>query len=117
MYVNIAGCERYRSITTGHYRRAVGAVLIYDITNEESFKNLTYWTQELKAHADSEIVIALLANKCDIMFTNPSKREVLKEAALKFSQDYDLIFYDESSALADINITPLFEKLIVSTIK
>ena len=39
----IAGSEKYRSITTGHYRFALGAVLVYDVTNGESFKSCRYW--------------------------------------------------------------------------
>ena len=38
-----SGCERYRSISTGHYRAAVGALLVLDITERESFDNLDYW--------------------------------------------------------------------------
>ena len=38
-----SGSERYRSITTGHYRAAVGALLVMDITERESFDNLDYW--------------------------------------------------------------------------
>ena len=38
-----SGSERYRSITTGHYRQAVGALLVYDITDRDSFNQLDYW--------------------------------------------------------------------------
>ena len=38
-----SGSERYRSITTGHYRQAVGALLVMDITERESFDNLDFW--------------------------------------------------------------------------
>lgn len=48
------------------------------------------------------------------MFTDPSRREVLKEAGVKFAHDNKLLFIEESSALADINIAPLVELLIKS---
>ncbi len=68
-----AGSEKYRAITTGHYRNAVGALLVYDISNEESFYNLTYWLENLRENADEHIIIALIANKCDIMFKKPEE--------------------------------------------
>jgi len=40
-----AGSEKYRAMTTNHYRNAVGAILVYDITNDESFNNLPYWLE------------------------------------------------------------------------
>ena len=48
-----SGSERYRSITTGHYRAAVGALLVMDITEEQSFSNLDYWLQQLRDNADA----------------------------------------------------------------
>ena len=74
-----AGSERYRAMTTNHYRSAVGALLVYDISNEESFNNLGYWLEELRKNLDPSALIALCANKVDIMFSSPEKREVLKE--------------------------------------
>ena len=44
-----AGSERYRCITTGHYRQAVGALLVFDISERESFNNLDYWLTQLRA--------------------------------------------------------------------
>ncbi len=87
---------------------------MYDITNEESFNNLAYWLQALREHADKNIVVALVANKCDIMFTDPSRREVLKEHAVKFAHNNLLIFQEESSALADINVKEIIHLLFLS---
>lgn len=39
----IAGQERYRTITTAYYRGAMGFILLYDITNEESFQDVQDW--------------------------------------------------------------------------
>lgn len=46
--LNLAGSEKYRSITTGHYRFALGAVLVYDVTNAESFKSCRYWVDQIR---------------------------------------------------------------------
>lgn len=40
-----AGSEKYRAMTTNHYRNAVGALLVYDVSCEESFNNLPYWLE------------------------------------------------------------------------
>ena len=42
-----AGSEKYRAMTTNHYRNAVGALLVYDVSCEESFHNLPYWLEQL----------------------------------------------------------------------
>lgn len=61
-----AGQERYRAITSAYYRGAVGALLVYDISNMNSFKKLERWLQELQDHADSNTVIMLIGNKSDL---------------------------------------------------
>lgn len=61
-----SGNERYRCITTGHYRKAVGALLVCDITERSSFESLDYWLSEIKSKAHPSIEICLMANKCDM---------------------------------------------------
>ena len=114
--LDIAGCERYRAITTGHYRRAEGALLVYDIINRESFKNASTWLKELREHAGDDTVVALVGNKVDVLFADPEKREVSKEQAMLFAKEHNLIFAGESSALADVNIKETIELLTQSTI-
>ena len=55
-----SGSERYRSITTGHYRSAVGALLVFDLTDRDSFDQLSYWLNCLREHADEHLVVALV---------------------------------------------------------
>jgi len=90
----------------------VGALLVYDVSNEESFNNLPYWLEELKRNLDPWALIALCANKVDIMFTEPEKREILKEQGMQFARENKLLFVDECSALANINIEETFKGLI-----
>ena len=61
-----AGQERYRAITNAYYRNAVGALLIYDISKRNTFENINRWYGELKEHADHNIVVLLVGNKCDL---------------------------------------------------
>lgn len=52
-------CNRY-------YRGAVGALLVYDIAKHLTYENVERWLKELRDHADSNIVIMLVGNKCDL---------------------------------------------------
>lgn len=56
---------RYRAITNAYYRGAVGALICYDVTREQTFKNTEKWLSELKDHADSNIVVMMVGNKVD----------------------------------------------------
>ncbi|KAH0676468.1 hypothetical protein KY285_024269 [Solanum tuberosum] len=61
-----AGQERYRAVTSAYYRGAVGVMLVYDLTKHQSFDHMARWLEELRGHADKNIVIMLIANKCDL---------------------------------------------------
>ena len=95
----------------------MGAILVYDISNAESFFNLQYWLESLRDTADEHIVVALLANKIDIMFGKPEEREVMKEHGQLFAKENHLLFLDECSALADIGIKETFSALIEAVIR
>lgn len=70
-----AGQERYRAVTSAYYRGAVGALLIYDITKQASFKNINKWLEEIKDHAEPHIVIMLVGNKSDLKHLRQVKQE------------------------------------------
>jgi len=102
-----AGQERYRAITSTYYRGAVGALMVYDITSTESFKNLDKWLNEVKEHAPDGVVVLLVGNKVDLEF----KREVGREDALAYAKANGLSFL-ETSALDSTNVKKAFEKII-----
>ncbi|KAK0068598.1 Ras-related protein Rab-3C, partial [Biomphalaria pfeifferi] len=60
-----AGQERYRTITTAYYRGAMGFLLMYDITNEESFNAVQDWIYQIKLHTCSHVPVILVGSKCD----------------------------------------------------
>ncbi|ELR15151.1 Rab11/RabAfamily small GTPase [Acanthamoeba castellanii str. Neff] len=74
----IVMCERYRAITSTYYRGAVGALMVYDITNAETFKNLDKWLNEVKEHAPTHVIVMLVGNKLDLDF----RRQVTKGRGL-----------------------------------
>merc|ERR1712187_77843 len=61
-----AGQERFRSVTRSYYRGACGALLVYDITDRESFNSVSGWLSDAKTLASQNIVIILCGNKSDL---------------------------------------------------
>jgi len=102
-----AGQERFRAITRGYYRGAVGALIVFDITKQVSFRNVEKWLQELKQHAFDDIVIMLVGNKSDLR----QAREVPTDEAKKFAQKNNLLFI-ETSALDGENIKEAFYQTV-----
>mmetsp|Transcript_1744 Transcript_1744/g.4121 ORF Transcript_1744/g.4121 Transcript_1744/m.4121 type:complete len:215 (+) Transcript_1744:137-781(+) len=102
-----AGQERYRAITSAYYRGAVGALLVYDISKKPTFENVERWLKELKDHADSNIVIMLVGNKCDLKHL----RAVQTDEGSAFSATHGLSFI-ETSALDSTNVNEAFTKIL-----
>ncbi|KAF9679698.1 hypothetical protein SADUNF_Sadunf06G0041500 [Salix dunnii] len=98
-----AGQERYRAVTSAYYRGAVGAMLVYDMTKRQSFDHMARWLEELRGHADKNIIIMLIGNKCDL----GSLRAVPTEDAEEFAQRENL-FFMETSALEATNVETAF---------
>ncbi|XP_048225913.1 ras-related protein RABA4d isoform X2 [Ricinus communis] len=93
----------YRAVTSAYYRGAVGAMLVYDMTKRQSFDHMARWLEELRGHADKNIVIMLIGNKCDL----GSLRAVPIEDAQEFAQRENL-FFMETSALESTNVETAF---------
>nr|Q40520.1 RecName: Full=Ras-related protein Rab11C [Nicotiana tabacum]AAA74112.1 putative [Nicotiana tabacum] len=104
-----AGQERYRAVTSAYYRGAVGAMLVYDITKRQTFDHIPRWLEELRAHADRNIVIMLTGNKTDL----EDQRAVPTEDAKEFAQKEGLFFLEtsamEATKLEDAFLTVLTE--------
>ncbi|PRQ48598.1 ras-related protein Rab11D [Rosa rugosa] len=98
-----AGQERYRAVTSAYYRGAVGAMLVYDITKRQTFDHIPRWLEELRSHADKNIVIILIGNKSDL----EDQRAVPTEDAKEFAQKEGLFFL-ETSALESTNVESAF---------
>ncbi|XP_038905902.1 ras-related protein RABA4c [Benincasa hispida] len=102
-----AGQERYRAVTSAYYRGAVGAMLVYDMTKRQSFDHIARWLEELRGHADKNIVIMLIGNKSDL----GSLRVVPTEDAKEFAQMENL-FFMETSALEATNVETAFNTIL-----
>ncbi|EGG14837.1 Rab GTPase [Cavenderia fasciculata] len=99
-----AGQESFRSITNNYYRGAHIALLVYDITNRQSFQYLGSWLEEIAQMSTPNIVTLLIGNKCDAK----ERRVVTLEEAQRFAKSNDLIFI-ETSAKDNTNVEKVFE--------
>nr|ABK22282.1 unknown [Picea sitchensis] len=107
-----AGQERYRAVTSAYYRGAVGAMLVYDITKRQTFDHVPRWLEELRNHADNNIVIMLVGNKCDL----DNLRAVPTEDAKEFAQKEGLFFL-ETSAMEATNVETAFLTVLTEIFK
>merc|ERR1711943_119587 len=98
-----AGQERYHSLAPMYYRGAAAAVVVYDITNSDTFARAKSWVKELQRQGSPNIVIALAGNKCDLA----SKRKVESSEASEYAKDNGL-FFMETSAKTALNVEELF---------
>lgn len=73
-----------------HYRRAVGALVVYDVTKEETFHNAKKWMEELRASAEPDCVIYLVGNQVDRVEMTPALRHVPKDEAKRFADQNGL---------------------------
>jgi len=102
-----AGQEKYRALNQIFYKDASICILVYDVTNEASFKALQdYWFQQVKDSAPKNIVIGLAANKCDLI----EKEQVPEGRARDFAKEMNAI-YESTSAAKNIGIDLLFHNL------
>jgi len=86
-----------------YYRGAQAAIVVFDITNSESFERATAWVKELQRQGNPNIVIALAGNKVDLA----AHRKVQVEDAQSYS-DENGILYMETSAKTAANVNELF---------
>ncbi|XP_044538642.1 ras-related protein Rab-2A-like [Gracilinanus agilis] len=98
-----AGQETFRSITRSYYRGAAGALLMYDITQRNTFNHLTTWLEDVLQHSSSNMVVMLIGNKSDL----ETRREVKKEEGEAFAREHGLIFM-ETSARTSTNVEEAF---------
>jgi len=61
-----AGQERFQSMTRTFYKQANGIVVVFDVTNQESFASVKRWISDIHQHADPSIIKVLVGNKIDL---------------------------------------------------
>ncbi|CAF4146724.1 unnamed protein product, partial [Rotaria magnacalcarata] len=103
-----AGQERFRVITSTYYRGADGVIIVYDVTNGESFANLKDWITEMERHCDKTVPKILVGNKDDN--DNELGKVVLTSDARAYAEQKVLPFF-ETSAKDNKNISEAFNEI------
>ncbi|XP_078161392.1 ras-related protein RHN1-like [Carex rostrata] len=101
-----AGQERYHSLAPMYYRGAAAAVIVYDITSNESFERAKKWVVELQKQGNPNMVMALAGNKADL----DDKRKVAADDARAYAEENGLYFI-ETSAKTAINVNDMFYEI------
>ena len=106
-----AGQERFRTITKTYYKGAHGIILTYDVTDQNSFKNIRNWIKQIESNAQTNVKKVLVGNKCD-----KPDRVVSKEEGKKLADDFGMNFF-ETSAKTNQNVTEVFNYLTSEILK
>ena len=92
-------------ITPLHYKPAHGLILIYDVTDINTFKNMRNWIRHMQILEKTYINKVLVGNKC-----HEPKREVTEEEGKKLAEEFGLAYF-ETSTETNQNINEVFEYL------
>ncbi|KAI8822456.1 GTP-binding protein ypt1, partial [Fimicolochytrium jonesii] len=98
-----AGQERFRTITSSYYRGAHGIIVVYDVTDQDTFNNVKQWLQEIDRYACEGVNKLLVGNKSDLI----NKKVVDHDAAKEFSDNLQIPFL-ETSAKNATNVEQAF---------
>ena len=101
-----AGQERFKSILSSYYKGANGILLLYDITNINSFKSLSNWLIDIEKNSSKNVKKILIGNKCDLN----ELRKIPMNKGKEFADTYNMKFI-ETSAKNNVNINECFNIL------
>ncbi|ONM20620.1 Ras-related protein RABD1 [Zea mays] len=107
---DIAGQERFRTITSSYYRGAHGIIIVYDITDMESFNHVKQWLGEIDRYANDSVRRLLVGNKCDLAENRAVDTSVDSSTGQNFqayAEEVGIPFL-ETSAKESINIEEAF---------
>ncbi|CAH7673757.1 GTP-binding protein yptV3 [Phakopsora pachyrhizi] len=104
-----AGQERFRTLTSSYYRGAQGVLLVYDVTDRESFEALPSWSSELDTftHAPADVVRVIVGNKVD----KRDLRVVSSEEGRAFAEDNKALFF-ETSVKTKMGVEEVFKAVV-----
>ena len=98
-----AGQERYHSLAPMYYRGAAAAIIVFDITSQESMVRAKNWVKELQRQGSPNLIMALAGNKADL----EAQRAVSTEEASQYAAENNLYFI-ETSAKTAFNVEEAF---------
>jgi Ras-related protein Rab-1A len=102
-----AGQERFRSITNAYYKHVNAVMIVYNISDTESFNNIVYWIKEYKKNVPENTPVILIGNQCDLQ----NERQITFKNAKDLADSFN-ITYQECSAKTGWNVEESFMYLI-----
>ena len=99
-----AGQENYRSITRAYYKNSVCAILVYDISNRDSFDHISNWIEDCLAQSPKTVFMVLVGNKSDLN----DNRKVSFQEGQDMARNNNMMFF-ETSAKTGENVEKIFE--------
>ena len=106
-----AGQERFRSLPKKYYINADGILIFFDVTSEQSFKNINYWIENihdcLGNNEEKKFCLYLIGNKIDL-----NKRVISREMAENYANNVGLKYY-ETSAKINLNVNEVISRMIL----
>ena len=107
-----AGHEKFRTITTSYYKSAHAIIVLYDITDKNSFSHIKNWMIDIDKFAKQGVLKVLVGNKTDL----EDQRKIIKEEGESLAKKYGINFF-EVSAKDNINIDQLFLETVKSLLE
>ncbi|XP_029463121.1 ras-related protein Rab-41 isoform X3 [Rhinatrema bivittatum] len=101
-----AGQERFRSLIPSYIRDSASAIVVFDITNLNSFQQTSKWIDDVRTERGSDVIIMLVGNKTDLA----DKRQVSIEEGERKARELN-VMYIETSAKAGYNVKQLFRRV------
>lgn len=101
-----AGQERFNTLTTGFFKGSDGILVVYSITDRNSFDCVNKWMAQIKSSSPSDVKVILVGNKSDCT----SERVVTTDEGIQMAQQYGLPFFECSAKTGD-NVAQIFERI------
>lgn len=102
-----SGSERYRALAPMYFREADAAIIVYDITSNQSFQEVEAWYKTLRDQGPDNIIIALAGNKNDLK----NKRAVDINNGRACAEKHSIPIFMETSALTGENVSQIFTEI------
>jgi Ras-related protein Rab-1A len=102
-----AGQERFRTITSSYYRGAHGIMMVYDLTDRESFEHIKTWAEDIVKFASENVIWIIVGNKLDL----EGRRRVYFTEAKGSADSYGVPLFEASAKTGD-GVHRAFEELI-----
>ena len=98
------GQEKYRTLAQAYYKSAMGIILVYDVSKEETLERCRDWLRQIEVHAEKDVKIILVGNKADL---SDDERCITFEQGQAFAREFAVPFF-ETSAMSGDNVTEAF---------